>query len=868
MTTRNRYPGARPFGDSPFDQATFFGREDESRALLLQLLATNLLVLYGRSGLGKTSLANAALFPALRERDFLPLPVRFNHSDAALTPMDVIRDAIIRACAAEDIDYTPGAGDTLWEFFKTAIFWRGDRLQTPVLILSQFEELFTLQQENFRREAAAQLGQLGGRSMPRQLRDRVQRGETLPFSDKPPQLKILVSIREDFLGNLQDLAQDIPAILQTRFRLIGLSAEGGRAAITKPAMLTLDGVAFATRAFTYLPATVDEMIATAREDGGAIEPFFLQLLCSHVESQVRKKQASGDSRTVLEVDGSYLGGKEGIKALTRSFYLDALSRIPDARLRHRARRMCEDGLLTADGRRRSALNDDLEQQFGINPAALDALEHGHLLRKESRHGSSYYEIAHDRLAAAVQENRKWRMPRELKIAFAALAILLGVGAVALSLYARDQARKREHAVELARSADELAKVYNHVLDGDLNASRRQWDAAQKSFGMALESWKQRAADEPENVRWQRELAVTSERLGNVQSKLGNPIRALQDYESARRIWADLAQRDPAGSDFWQRNLAASHDKIALIRQANGNPTEALAEYRKALSIRKALVQRRPDSHDDQHELALSHDIIGDILRAQSTDESLDQALASYGEALKIRASLSAASSADQTTRRDLAASFDRHGVLLEELDRQDDALVDFQKSEELLKKLTDEQPENAVWQRELSVAYNRIAGIKEATNEPDALALFDKALEIRRKLVELDPFNLAWKLDLATSHADRAHVLEQTPETHKDALTAHQKSLDLSEEVAGRDPENVDAKVGVAQSLLSISPLLLEVRGIEAKKEAIENCQRVIAMLRPLETQNRLTGEQKSLIRYAEKLLEGLGAAPAPPPGQ
>jgi hypothetical protein len=140
----DRYPGAQPFSDTPLDHLRFFGRDEETNLLLHQLLRVDLLVLFALPGLGKTSLLNAKLFPLLRARDLLPLPVRFNHTERSLTPMQVFPAAIEQACKAEMIDYTPGATDSLWEFFKTAVFWRGDRLQTPMLILDQFEEIFTL----------------------------------------------------------------------------------------------------------------------------------------------------------------------------------------------------------------------------------------------------------------------------------------------------------------------------------------------------------------------------------------------------------------------------------------------------------------------------------------------------------------------------------------------------------------------------------------------------------------------------------------------------------------------------------------------------------------------------------------------------
>ncbi|HEY5706558.1 MAG TPA: hypothetical protein VIS96_13400 [Terrimicrobiaceae bacterium] len=408
----DRYPGVQPFGDTALDRLRFFGRADEARLLFHQLLSSELLVLFAKPGLGKTSLLNVRICALLRERDFLPLRVRFNHTDASLTPIEVIGAAIVQACKTEQIDYTPGTGESLWEFFKTAVFWRGERLQTPVLVLDQFEEIFMLQGENFRHDAAAELGELTARRVPERIIRRLQKEQTLPFSDKPPEVKVLISMREDNLGMLQELTPQIPAILQNRFRLTGLSADDARRAIVKPAALVSEQIQFATRPFAYKEEAIEEMIAAARTKEG-IEPFVLQILCSHVEKQRQQRQASElPADSLFEVDSDYLGGEQGIKTVAAGFYIDAVNGISDSQVRERARELCEEGLLTASGGRRSLLKEDIEANFEVDSRSLDVLENVRLLHKESKHGSFYYEISHDRLASAIYEKR---VSRELKV---------------------------------------------------------------------------------------------------------------------------------------------------------------------------------------------------------------------------------------------------------------------------------------------------------------------------------------------------------------------------------------------------------------------------------------------------------------------
>ena len=97
----DRYPGARPFGDTPNDQRLFFGRSQEIDTLFHRICAARLLVLFGKSGLGKTSLLQAGVFPRLRERAMLPLPMRLNQKGS---PLETITAFAQTVCQSAGID--------------------------------------------------------------------------------------------------------------------------------------------------------------------------------------------------------------------------------------------------------------------------------------------------------------------------------------------------------------------------------------------------------------------------------------------------------------------------------------------------------------------------------------------------------------------------------------------------------------------------------------------------------------------------------------------------------------------------------------------------------------------------------------------
>src|SRR5512132_1745143 len=130
---RTRYPGAQPFSDNEFSRKLFFGRNQASTALTDQILANRFVVVYAKSGLGKSSLLNAGVAPRLREEGHLPLIVRVN--DVSRGPIHSVLDGIRREAERQQVEYVEGMTDSLWSFFKSVELWRADLLLTPILIL-------------------------------------------------------------------------------------------------------------------------------------------------------------------------------------------------------------------------------------------------------------------------------------------------------------------------------------------------------------------------------------------------------------------------------------------------------------------------------------------------------------------------------------------------------------------------------------------------------------------------------------------------------------------------------------------------------------------------------------------------------------
>ena len=392
---RNRYPGAQPFSDDEVSRKVFFGRETAAGELADKILANQLVTVYARSGLGKTSLLKAGVAPLLRDKGYLPLFVRVN--DLRIGPYYAILETIAGEAARQNIEYVPRRWESLWSFFKTAEFWRDDHLLTPVLILDQFEELFTLQSEEVRAHFLSELSYVIRGVRPPHYEE-APPGEEL--SERPPPLRVVLSLREDCLGLLEDAAEDIPQILDARFRLAPLDLRAAHEAIVRPAAVTDPGLE--TTPFAVDPAAVDAIMGylsrahtpVVGQHRRYVEPFQLQLICRRMEQIAGTRQkTSGADLTITMAD---LGGEAGLNKTLRKFYKGAIGSLPDRRGRRASRRLCKNHLISTEGRRLSLEEHEIHGQLKLSKETLGRLVAARLLRSESRSESTYYELSHER----------------------------------------------------------------------------------------------------------------------------------------------------------------------------------------------------------------------------------------------------------------------------------------------------------------------------------------------------------------------------------------------------------------------------------------------------------------------------------------
>ncbi|RZT18358.1 WD40 repeat protein [Mycobacterium sp. BK558] len=415
----NPWPGLASFEEDA--AAFFFGRDREANSLLAYVLDAQVTVLYGRSGLGKTSLLRAALFPALRERHFLPIYVRLDLQPDAESLSWQLRHAVCAAIRAEVPDAAaPADSQSLWEYLHRRDFelWSARNYPLiPVIVLDQFEELFTLgaRVPDLVQEFMNDLGDLAENRIPAAVAARVEQDEAhaAEFHLRSQHYKLLVTLREDFLPDLEEWCRLIPALGRSRLRLLPLKPDAALDAVIKPAAHMMTDI-LARRVVSIIAGDEshhDPLAAggdrPADGNGAAdVEPALLSLFCRELnEERKRRGQASFDDTLVEHAKRDILS----------NYYLSCVHDLPP-----RVADFIESELITEKGFRDSYAREDAVPAR-LTDDELAQLVSARLLRLEDYHGAQRIELTHDVLTGVVREHRDQRRAEEQKAALAARA---------------------------------------------------------------------------------------------------------------------------------------------------------------------------------------------------------------------------------------------------------------------------------------------------------------------------------------------------------------------------------------------------------------------------------------------------------------
>ncbi|MGH3698124.1 MAG: WD40 repeat domain-containing protein [Pseudonocardiaceae bacterium] len=294
------YVGLEPFGEQ--DAGYFFGRERESDLIVANLTASRLTLLFGPSGVGKSSVLRAGVLPALRHiddgtYDDLGVP------GAAVAYVSAWRDSPLGSVAAEisaAVSHVTGAAalDDAMDAPTLSVSWLREvlsqsKVRTVYLIFDQFEEYFFYHSTDHGADGLT-----------------VELGRILSARDLS--VHVLLSIRDDALAGLARFKGRVPHLFDNYLRLAHLSRESAHAAIKGP-LDRYNHIVPLERKMSIGPGLIETLldqvrtgyvqvtaldgVASAAADGrGDVETPFLQLVLIRLWEQER---ATGSSSLQL-----------------------------------------------------------------------------------------------------------------------------------------------------------------------------------------------------------------------------------------------------------------------------------------------------------------------------------------------------------------------------------------------------------------------------------------------------------------------------------------------------------------------------------------------------------------------------------------
>lgn len=409
-----------------------YGRNDDIQALSQYIINNTQTVLYGKSGIGKSSILNAGVFPVARRQGLYPVPVRLEHNSDLSYVQQL--DSAIKAAGLQAHQIVPVIDreeESLWEFIHRQYFTEigNNQKVQPLFVLDQFEEIFTLQRnekkklvffsqladllndvcplyihENFSTETISsspssnvdlnEVTSLDDFSF--DLDDDESKSETSVEYIESPAYHIVFAMREDFLSYLERYTAYIPVMKKNRFGLEPINEEQAAEIIMRPypGLVDIDVAEHIIQKVTGRDDFTLDGIPEIEVDSAVLSLYLSRLF--------EKKNPKSDKLTNELVDDC---GDDIIK----DFYLESIADLSQETVEN-----LEYQLLTSDGRRDNVSRSDLESS-GVSAEQIDTLINDKKILRQFSYGNDIrIEYIHDILCPVITKLKEEKELEKLK----------------------------------------------------------------------------------------------------------------------------------------------------------------------------------------------------------------------------------------------------------------------------------------------------------------------------------------------------------------------------------------------------------------------------------------------------------------------
>lgn len=435
--TTNPWLGLKSYSEGN----VLYGRDKEIVDLSQRVLYNTQTIIYGRSGIGKSSLLKAGVFPVLRKHGMFPVYIRLSHSekdeykytnqiiDAVENALSELRMEnpdnkevgydVVSGYKEEVVPVVDAHNEGLWEYFHRHRFFYQPvdeglpQRIIPVLVFDQFEEVFTLQGDKGKIAFLfKELESLINDVCPEELLTKgeveessvgdVVKGNSLiktavRFKAKENNylsennFHLIISVREDFLSHLERNSTNMPLLKHNRYCLLPFSEDQAAEVIMKPCP-GLVSIPVAKEIISKVTgASVNDFEIDDNpelEVDSAILSLFL--------SELYNKKSSDESQITTAMVEKF--GSD----IIADFYKKVMSHISLSSVEY-----LENRLVTKEGRR-DAIYVAQALRHNVKQKELEYLLEQRLLYKYPWRDDMRIEFSHDILCPIITKHRKNR----------------------------------------------------------------------------------------------------------------------------------------------------------------------------------------------------------------------------------------------------------------------------------------------------------------------------------------------------------------------------------------------------------------------------------------------------------------------------
>jgi serine/threonine-protein kinase len=420
--------------------------------------------------------------------------------------------------------------------------------------------------------------------------------------------------------------------------------------------------------------------------------------------------------------------------------------------------------------------------------------------------------------------RRWANRNRTAVASVAVALLAGVVGLSAVLAVQTKAKAEvTRALAGERDANRALAASNEELTRTKTAVQARYDLAvdaiktlhtgfiedfllkQDQFKEVRDRLLKSAADfygklgallgSETDVASRRALAQSNFELAELTGKVGRAEEALVAHRAVLAAREALAA-EPVADALAQADVGRSLSAVGSALEATGKTDEALGAYRRAESLLSGLAANDPAA---RAALAAARSRLGWPLFRRFGRNA--EALVVYRLARADQEALAAAPGASNDSRRDLASTINRIGVMLTETDNPAEAEAEFRKALAIWQKLVDANPDLAQFRFSLAMSHSNLGIVlRDKGRFAEAEAEYREAMALYQKLADDNPAVMDFRRGMSYALNNLASVVRSLGRA-AEARDGYDRAISLKERLVREQPKDPEYRMALAESL-------------------------------------------------------------------